>query len=127
MLFGWIGFAEAQGSANGELWMSVSDDNGLVWDAPRNLTNSYTPDCGPGTSVDCGNDVWPSVTRYGKQVQAGEDWSGSTVVDPSGSYAGDHYLDVQYIQDPDPGASVQTEGGWALANVDSVDITISGR
>jgi hypothetical protein len=57
------------------------------------------------------------MTRYGHAQQGGENWSQAEYVDVDGSYAGNQYLDVQYIQDGDPGGSVQTEGTWALSNV----------
>ncbi len=107
------------GAANGELYVSVSDDNGITWDESRNVTNSRTPGCdsATGTGGPCFSDHWPSMTRFGHTQQVGENWSQASYVDVDGSYAGDDYLDVQYIQDGDPGGSVQTEGTWALSNV----------
>ncbi len=107
------------GSANGELYLSVSSDNGTTWDSPRNLTNSRTPGCGPGDGLgDCESDSWPSMTRYGRQNKAGEDWLSAIVVDPSGgTYAGDYYLDIQYVHDRDAGGIVMDEGTWQLSNM----------
>jgi len=90
--------------ANGELYLTISSDSGLTWDAARNITNTHTPSCNPG---DCASEHWPSMARFG--TDHGGDLSGSVIVDPSGTYSGDHYIDVQYIDDPDPGAY---EGGW---------------
>ncbi len=110
--------SEFSGSANGELYISVSADGGTTWDAPRNLTNSRTPGCDPSTGgADCESDNWPSMTRFGRQNIAGEDWGGAVVVDPSSSYAGDMYLDVQYVHDRDAGGIVQNEGTWQLSNM----------
>ncbi|NOY88143.1 MAG: hypothetical protein GXO93_01980 [FCB group bacterium] len=108
------GTGDTGGAANGDLWVSVSSDGGLTWDAGRNLTNSYSPDCGPtpGNGTPCDNDNWPSMARYGIANQTGDDWTGATIVDPSGSYTGDYYLDVQYIHDKDAGGIVQNEGTW---------------
>ncbi len=93
--------SEYEGSANGDLYIVVSDDNGVTWDIPRNLTNSRTPDCLPG---DCESDNWPSMARFGRQNNVTDNWNGATIVDPSGSYFGDMYLDVQYLVDRDAGA-----------------------
>ncbi|UCG60298.1 MAG: VCBS repeat-containing protein, partial [Candidatus Zixiibacteriota bacterium] len=104
------------GGANGELWVSVSEDWGMNWDYQRNLTNSYTPGCDPTWEDDCESDHWPSMSRTGRQVQTGtypEDWSGAVEVDPSGgSYTGDYYLDILYVNDADAGGVVVGEGGW---------------
>lgn len=111
------GNGDVSGSANGELMLAVSDDDGLTWDASRNLTNTYTPLCEATDSItsDCESENWPSMAKFGRQDLAGEDWSSAVIVDPSGgSYAGDNYLDVQYIADIDPGGIVQDEGIWTL-------------
>lgn len=113
----WATQSNNAGAANGELWLSVSSDGGLTWDDARNLTNSYTPNCNPSIGYPCESDNWPSMERYGSQEQAGEDWSGAVVVDPSGSYGGNNYLNVQYIHDPDAGGMIQGEGSWQLADV----------
>lgn len=113
------GTGDFQGAANGELYFAISGDNGLTWDKARNLTNSYTPLCEPENGgIDCANDNWPSMAPYGRQDQAGDDWSGAVVVDPSGgSYAGDMYLDIQYVNDVDAGGIVQEEGTWQLGTM----------
>jgi len=95
---------QMEGTANGELFLAVSDNGGFNWDAARNLTNTYTPYCDTnGTSVACESDMWPSISRYGMQCDI-MDYPGVTVVDPSGTYAGDHYLDVFYLNDKFPGS-----------------------
>jgi hypothetical protein len=101
------------GGANADLWVSVSSDGGMTWDRQRNLTNSYTPHCDPHVGDDCQSDFWASMARWGKQVGAGEDWTGAVIVDPSGgSYAGDYYIDIQYVNDIDAGGIINDEGTW---------------
>lgn len=107
------------GTANGELYISVSDNGGYNWDIARNLTNSYTPNCdtlpttGTPTRIECDADNWPSMSRFGMQVTTG-DFAGVPVVDPSGSYAGDSYLDVFYCNDKYPGGAVQDAAVWTM-------------
>ncbi|UCD62720.1 MAG: hypothetical protein JSW34_08105 [Candidatus Zixiibacteriota bacterium] len=102
------------GGANSELWMSISADGGMTWDAQRNLTNTYTPHCGPNSAYECESDYWATISRWGKQIGTGEDWSGAVVVDPSGGTSPhyDYYLDIMYVNDEDAGGIVQAEGGW---------------
>ncbi|MFQ5498814.1 MAG: hypothetical protein ACE5FH_04000 [Candidatus Zixiibacteriota bacterium] len=105
------------GSANGELWITVSGDGGVTWDAARNLTNTYRPGCDSATGAggECGSEHWSSMVPHGRLNLGGENWTGAEIVDPSGSYNAGYYLDVQYIQDPDPGGIVQDEGTWQNA------------
>jgi hypothetical protein len=115
--------SDVVGSANGELWLCVSSDNGLTWDHARNLTNSYSPNCdsAAGANGACQSDHWPSMNRFGRQNVAGDLWGGAVVVDPSAGtvkpYSGNYYLDVQYINDHDPGAAPKDEGSWQQADV----------
>ncbi|MCX6829809.1 MAG: hypothetical protein NT002_11095, partial [candidate division Zixibacteria bacterium] len=100
------------GSANGELFISVSDNGGLNWDIARNLTNTRTPHCdtaGSGNPVICGSEMWPSMSRFGMD-RSGGDWTGIPIVDPSGSYTGNMFLDVFYVQDKYPGGCIQDQG-----------------
>ncbi|MEW6412750.1 MAG: dockerin type I domain-containing protein [Candidatus Zixiibacteriota bacterium] len=98
------------GGANAEIWVSVSDDGGLTWDRQRNLTNSYTPYCDPEIGEDCQSDYWASMSRWGRQVQAGEDWSAADIVDPSGgSSPTNWYLDIQYVNDLEAGRAISTD------------------
>ncbi|KAA3633088.1 MAG: hypothetical protein DWP97_09880, partial [Calditrichaeota bacterium] len=107
------GAGDLNGSANGELFISVSFDYGLTFDQSRNITNSYSKDCDPANGgLDCDSDAWPSMTKFGRQNIPADDWSMAEIIDPSGSYAGDYYLDVQYIHDKDAGGIVQNEGTW---------------
>jgi len=97
---------------NAELWVSVSEDGGMTWDVQRNLTNSYTPHCDPWGGEECQSDYWASMSRWGRQVQAGEDWSGAEIVDPTGSAGTDYYLDIMYVNDLDAGGAIQGRGSW---------------
>ncbi|UCD93664.1 MAG: hypothetical protein JSU69_07790, partial [Candidatus Zixiibacteriota bacterium] len=56
------------GAANGELYLSVSDNNGRNWDLPRNLTTSYTPMCDTAAAaLECDADHWPAIPRFGME------------------------------------------------------------
>ncbi|MEW5923598.1 MAG: thrombospondin type 3 repeat-containing protein, partial [Candidatus Zixiibacteriota bacterium] len=96
---------QPSGTANGEIYLSISDNGGLSWDTPRNLTQSQTPMCDTTGVNDCDSDMWPSISRYGMNASGG-DYSGAVVVDPSGSYTGDWYMDVIYINDKMAGSCV---------------------
>ncbi len=123
------------GAANGELWVSVSEDLvGVLWDKPRNMTNSPSPGCDPeGGSDPCDSDHWSSIARegygYGASTGYGANVPDSAKVDVSGSYTGDAYIPMQYIHDIDAGGIVQDEGTWqenhvvwfSLACVDPVE------
>lgn len=103
------------GTANGELYISVSSNGGLNWDIARNLTNSYTPHCDSavalGGTLECQSDMWATMSRFGKN-STGLDFSSIIKVDPSGSYSGPWYLDVFYVNDKYPGGCVQDQGIW---------------
>lgn len=105
------GEGDPDGSANGEIYSSASDNGGITWGYPQTLTNSYAPECDSATGIvgPCASEHWASVTRYGSPLDCY-----GVVVDPSGSYSGDHYLDVQYIDDVDPGSIIENEGTWQL-------------
>jgi len=105
------------GTANGEIMMSVSDDAGFSWDLPRNLTNTYTSHCfateTEGLPV-CESDQYVAVSRFGMEVTTG-DFTGVVIVDPGEEpYDGNHYLDLTYINDKFPGACMQNDGIWSL-------------
>ncbi len=94
-----------QGS-NGEVYLSVSSDlQGKAWDAPRNLSQSYTPACDTGT---CADDSWASISRYGMDdaLYTSPDWSNAYTEDLGTGYAGTHHVQVWYMSDRLPGA------GW---------------
>ncbi len=115
-----IGSSDFAGAANGEIFVSVSANSGLTWDVPRNLTNTYTPDCDTivgGLKPDCDSDTWHTATRYGIDAGANlDDFAGiadlTSNIDPA--YVADSFLFVQYINDADPGGAVRPEGGWTL-------------
>jgi hypothetical protein len=86
---------------NGEVYVSMSDDDGATWGTPVNLTNSATPNCAPG---DCDSDYWASAARYGRIDQC--------------EYPGQPVLDILYINDKSAGSAVQPASGyWTTNNV----------
>ncbi|MFH1687730.1 MAG: hypothetical protein ABIE70_09440 [bacterium] len=109
--------SDVSGSANGELFLSVSGDWGATWDRHRNLTNTYTPGCdsATGSGGRCQSEHWPSMARFG--VNDVMTPPHAYVIDPSGGYTGNHFLDVMYIDDADPGGIVNDEGAWTQNDV----------
>jgi hypothetical protein len=105
-------------TANGELYLTVSDD-GYNWDIARNLTNTITPHCyadeSEGTPV-CESDLYPSMPRFGMEDTHPTGFDDAVIVDPSdGAYDGNHYLDVFYINDKYPGYFLQEGAGvWTI-------------
>ncbi|MEW5994677.1 MAG: hypothetical protein AB1744_09795, partial [Candidatus Zixiibacteriota bacterium] len=108
--------------ANGDLYLTVSDDWGRTWDKPRNITNTHTPGCDTigGINGPCESEHWSSMVRMGTN------YSGIFPLDAVldevdlGGQAGEHagyYLDAQYIGDPSAGGAIQGEGWWQLADV----------
>jgi hypothetical protein len=77
------------GYTNGEIYMSVSSDNGLTWDRPQNLTGTETPGCLPG---DCASEGWVSAAARA-----------------------DSSVYLSYVEDRHAGAVVLGEGAWAEA------------
>jgi hypothetical protein len=69
---------------NGEIYVSVSTNGGLTWDAPRNVTNSPSPGC---TADNCDSDHWGSMAA---RV--------------------DSFVYLQWVNDRDAGAVPQDEG-----------------
>jgi len=108
-----------RGTANGELYMAVSDNGGYNWDIARNLTNTYTPLCDTGVAatLPCESDHYPSVSRFG-MLNDGADFDLIPVVDPSGGDdVTDYYLDVMYMNDKFPGSCMQDAGIWTTNNI----------
>ncbi len=106
------------GSANGQLYFSVSTMNngGLNWDPARPLT-APTPRCDTlGGANQCHSHFWHSTARYGMQTDVLDDFSDAVVVQhPSWTYTStDYYLDVTYVDDLNPGGVIQGEGGWTV-------------
>ena len=111
-------------AANGEIYMSVSTGlDGLLWDAARNLTNTYTPGCDSAVALGgngiCMNDTRITVSRYGMDEAAMTatfgtlTWPGPERVDPTGIYTGDFYLHAFYLEDHWP-APAWRNGDWGL-------------
>jgi hypothetical protein len=104
------------GSANGNLYISVSGNGGQSWSVPYNLTQLYTPYCDTsliwGQTI-CESAMYPTMPKYGMQVTDGN-FDNVPVVDPTGSYEGDYFLDVFYINDMRPGGCVQDAGVWTV-------------
>jgi hypothetical protein len=106
--------SDPTGSVNGELVVSISDDNGITFGSVFNLTNSPTPECDSagGPVGPCDADHWPSLTPRGIVTRSGDDWSGATLVNPrhpAVSYpdvVGAEWLDMQYVNDLDPGFEI---------------------
>ncbi|MBD3167865.1 MAG: T9SS type A sorting domain-containing protein [candidate division Zixibacteria bacterium] len=74
----------AGGFSNGELYISVSNDNGATWIDPINITETNTEGCFPG---DCDSEHWASMAEF---------------VDDS--------IYVTFTEDKDAGGVPQTEG-----------------
>jgi hypothetical protein len=103
--------------ANWEIMMSVADINSSsLWDPPRNLTNTFTPNCcvpgdmDPDCEGPCGSEYKPSVEKYGLD-ESGMDvyWPAATLVDPTPDgeppYSGAFFLNAEYHDDIYPGPS----------------------
>ncbi|MBU8934524.1 MAG: MSCRAMM family adhesin SdrC [candidate division Zixibacteria bacterium] len=105
------------GAANGDLWLTVSRDGGYSWSEAFNLTNTYSPNCDSvgGVGGPCASEVFPSMARFGTDHTG--DMTGVAIVDPTGTYSGSHYLDVQYLDDQSAGAAANGEGYWQLADM----------
>ncbi|PWB68851.1 hypothetical protein C3F09_10940, partial [candidate division GN15 bacterium] len=92
-------------SGNAEIFMTISKDlTGKSWDRPRNLTNSYTPNCDTGT---CADDQHGSLTQFGMRdadFAGTENWTNAVTYDASGgAYTGDWYTQLLYLTDRYPG------------------------
>ncbi|MEW5995802.1 MAG: hypothetical protein AB1744_15605, partial [Candidatus Zixiibacteriota bacterium] len=112
------------GAANGELYITVSDNWGITWDESRNITNTHSPGCSddPDTLVGlpCESENWSSMTRVGSNF-AGS-FPSDAILDEVelGGQAGEHqgyYLDAQFIGDLSAGGIVQGEGFWRRNHV----------
>jgi len=107
------------GTANGELYVSVSDNNGQNWDVARNLTNTSTPHCVEyegqlgGDEPVCESDHYVSVSRYGQAMTHPTGHETIPFVDPSdGDYGGNNYIHLTYLNDKFPGSCMQDHGVW---------------
>ncbi len=100
-------------SANAEIVLNVSSTlDGLLWDAPRNLTNTYTPGCDSlgGEGGPCGHEYKPGAERYALDPTGlgTLTWPTASLVDPGPlvglpAYTGDRYFNAMYIDDQYPG------------------------
>jgi hypothetical protein len=107
------------GMANWEILMSVArlETSGL-WDYPRNISNTYRPDCGlpgdPEAQTVCASEWKPQMERLAlNETGLALTWPQTAIVDmsPGGNYAGGWYLNMQYMDDQYPGP-----GYWGDAN-----------
>ncbi len=111
-----VGASDRLYAANGEVCVTVSSDrDGMLWDAVRNLTNTYTPNCDSagGTGGECANDTRATVSRYGMNVNSFDTnavhvnltWPGTDLIVPAGGTADSMFLHVFYTADkfPAPG------------------------
>ncbi len=107
------------GGANGDLYVAVSSNSGVNWDAARNITNSRTPGCDSlgGVGGPCDSDNWASMSRFGTQTALLPGDTTTDIVVPGGGVDNGWYLDVQYINDHSAGAIINGEGFWQLADV----------
>ena len=102
--------------ANWEIMMSTTElNNTSLWDAARNLSDTYTPGCGlpgdPDADGLCGDEYKPTVEKYGlNETGLNLTWPMDAVCDltPSSvpAYSGGYYLNMQYLDDIFPGPSV---------------------
>jgi hypothetical protein len=110
--------AQGGAQANGELYITVSNDDGGTWDKPRNLTNTHTPGCDSTVSPAndaCRSEHWSSMVRIGSNYDGA--FPAEAVLDETdyGGTVNEHngyYLDAQYIGDVSAGGIVQNEGAW---------------
>jgi hypothetical protein len=110
------------GAANSDLYVSISEDNGLTWDSPRNITNTRTPGCDSATGVGgpCQSEVYPTLTPFGHNYSGDFTYSGQQVPIAIPGTAGSnngYFLECQYILDPHAGAAVRGEGPEFTADV----------
>ncbi len=106
------------GSASAELWMSVSSDlTGLLWDKPRNLTNTYSRDCDSATGGGiCFSEKSVSLAREGQQTTGSFTWPSDAKIDVTGTYAGTWFINALFFDDRIPG-NAQTGANAALGEV----------
>jgi len=99
--------------ANWEILMSVARlSTSSLWDVARNISDTYTPNCGlpgdPDIEGPCASDYKPSVERYGlDEAGLGLYWPTEATVDlsPGQDYSGTAFLNMMYLDDQNPGQS----------------------
>ena len=103
------GTSDRRYAANAELYMVVSKDlDGILWDAARNISKTYTPDCdSAGFGGVCMNDSRSSLSRYGMDADV-YDTNGIPVVLkwPAG--------DVDLVDLTPPAASPDTGNNYIM-------------
>ncbi|MBD3257768.1 hypothetical protein GF377_04990 [candidate division GN15 bacterium] len=94
------------GNSNHEIFLSVSSDlDGNCWDSPRNLTNTFTPDCQSPDSggTICGNEVFPNMSHDALDVTGitpALNWpTGNEVIPAGATFTSNKYLQVFYLDD----------------------------
>jgi hypothetical protein len=113
--------------ANSDLFVAVSSDlTGLLWDTPRNLSNTFTPDCSHPDSGGtlCGNEVAPMLSVHSVDVTGlSLTWPADATNElipksKTGNYTftSNMYLMVQYIDDLIPGSYVARDSGSTVSN-----------
>ncbi len=112
-------YGDYNGAVNSELMVSISDNYGLAWDLPHNLTNSPTPNCDSvgGVVGPCDSDHWPSMPPKGFAMQPMDDASNWTKINPRPEQVypggpGSDWLPVMYINDQDPGTVLYDNSTW---------------
>jgi len=128
------GFDDRTHAANGELYMVVSKDlDGVLWDAARNITKSYTPKCdSAGFGGVCMNDTRSSLSRYGMDADTYDTnavpvvltWPGTDLVDLTPVSAppdtGNNFIMMLYTEDhfPAPGYRDRNpDGGYTFGRL----------
>lgn len=81
----------AGGYGNWDVYVTYSEDGGLNWMAPVNVTDTHTPGAPPGG---CLSENWANMAKKATDK-----------------------LHIQYIKDLDAGGIPQTEGTWTLNDV----------
>ncbi|MEE8404453.1 MAG: hypothetical protein V3S17_03590 [candidate division Zixibacteria bacterium] len=120
---GYGGGAGVDASANGEIVLVISDNNGVSFDLPHNLTNSPTPHCDKegGLVGPCDSDHWASLAPYGIATLSGDDFSSADTVLPRPvSYPdviGAEWLHITYVNDLDPGFVGMDNSTWTNSPV----------
>jgi hypothetical protein len=114
--------------ANWEILMSVAKNaTSSLWDAPRNISNTYTPNCGvegdPEGDMPCASEWKPAFEKYALDETGftGElTWPAEAIVDmtPDGepAYDGSWYLNMEYMDDRFPGPWIWTRAGGGRDN-----------
>ena len=81
----------AKGNMNGDIYLTASNNGGLLWSTPVNLTNTLSPGCDPQAGDSCASENWPSMAR--------------TV---------DDTIHIMYVTDRDAGSAVYGYGTWTF-------------